>query len=196
MFARRWPMDRLAVLRWTGSMSIGLQGRKDTRMGWASAALVAATLTAGLMAGLFAAFSYAVMPGLGKASDLAFVDGMQRINVAILNGWFGLCFGGALVFSVLAAVLHAGAGRRSVLPWIIAGAALYVVGLAVTFALNVPLNDRLEAAGDPARIPDLQAVREQFEAAWVRWNVVRTLACTAAFGCLAWALVLHGRLSG
>ena len=177
-------------------MSIGLQGRKDTRMGWASAALVAATLTAGLMAGLFAAFSYAVMPGLGKASDLAFVDGMQRINVAILNGWFGLCFGGALVFSVLAAVLHAGAGRRSVLPWIIAGAALYVVGLAVTFALNVPLNDRLEAAGDPARIPDLQAVREQFEAAWVRWNVVRTLACTAAFGCLAWALVLHGRLSG
>jgi hypothetical protein len=26
---------------------------------------------------------------------------MQRINVAILNGWFGICCGGALVFSVL-----------------------------------------------------------------------------------------------
>ena len=177
-------------------MSVGLRSRKDARMGWASAALVAATLTAGLMAGLFAAFSYAVMPGLGKASDLAFVDGMQRINVAILNGWFGLCFGGALLFPVLAAVLHAAAARRSVLPWIVAGAALYLLVLVVTFALNVPLNDRLNAAGDPARIPDLHAVREQFEAAWVRWNVVRTLACTAAFGCLAWALVLHGRLSG
>jgi uncharacterized membrane protein len=164
-------------------------------MGWASAALVAATLSAGLMAGLFAAFSYAVMPGLGKAGDLAFVDGMQRINVAILNGWFGLCFGGALVFSVLAAVLHAGAGRRSVLPWIVAGAALYVVVLAVTVAANVPLNDRLAAAGDPARIRDLHAVREQFEGAWVRWNVVRALTCVLAFGCLSWALVLHGRLS-
>jgi uncharacterized membrane protein len=164
-------------------------------MGWATAALVAATLTAGLMAGLFAAFSYAVMPGLGKAGDLAFVAGMQRINVAILNGWFGLCFGGALVFSVLAAVLHAGAGRRSVLPWIVTGAALYLVVLVITVAANVPLNDRLNAAGDPARIPDLHVVREQFEAAWVRWNVVRTLVCVLAFGCLSWALVLHGRLS-
>jgi len=37
-------------------------------------------------------------------------------------------------------------------------------------------------------------VRERFdEARWVRWNNVRTLASTAAFGCLAWALVLFGR---
>jgi uncharacterized membrane protein len=159
---------------------------------WTSATLLAATVTAGLMAGLFAAFWYAIMPGLAKAGDLAFVDGMQRINVAILNGWFGLCFAGALVLSVVAAILHA--DRRSVLPWIVAGALLYLVVLAITFAANVPLNDRLEAAGDPNRIGDLHAVREQFEAAWVRWNAVRTLACTLAFGCLAWALVLHGRL--
>jgi len=162
--------------------------------GWTSATLLAATVMAGLMAGLFAAFWYAIMPGLARAGDLAFVDGMQRINVAILNGWFGLCFAGALVFSVVAAILHAGADRRSVLPWIVAGALLYLVVLAITFAANVPLNDRLEAAGDPNRIGDLHAVREQFEAAWVRWNAVRTLACTLAFGCLAWALVLHGRL--
>ncbi len=161
---------------------------------WASGSLVAATVTAGLMAGLFAAFSYAVMPGLAKASDVAFVDGMQRINVAILNGWFGVCFGGALVFSVLAAVLHLGPERRPVLPWVVAGVALYLVVLIVTFAVNVPLNDQLEAAGDPARIPDLHAVREQFEAVWVRWNVVRAVASTLAFGCLAWALVLHGKL--
>ena len=169
---------------------------KGTAMGWAGAALVAATVTAGLMAGLFAAFSYAIMPGLGKAGDLAFVDGMQRINVAILNGWFGICFGGALLFSVLAAVLHAGAERRSVLPWIVAGAVLYLVVLVVTFAVSVPLNDALNAAGDPARIADLHAVRERFEGAWVRWNVVRTVASTLAFGCLTWALVLHGRLGG
>ena len=170
--------------------------RKGTTVGfWTSATLVAATVTAGLMAGLFAAFWYAIMPGLAKAGDLAFVDGMQRINVAVLNGWFGLCFAGALVFSVVAAILHAGTERRSVLPWIVAGAVLYLVVLVITFAANVPLNDRLEAAGDPGRIPDLHAVRAQFETAWVRWNAVRTLACTLSFGCLAWALVLHGRLS-
>ncbi|HEV7654299.1 MAG TPA: anthrone oxygenase family protein [Mycobacteriales bacterium] len=164
-----------------------------TAMGfWASGALLAATVTAGLMAGLFAAFSYAIMPGLAKASDLAFVDGMQRINVAILNGWFGICFGGALLFSVLAAVLHLGADRRSVLPWVLAGAGLYLLVLVVTFAVNVPLNDKLNAAG----LSDPHAAREAFEAVWVRWNIVRTVLCTAAFGCLAWALVLHGKLAG
>lgn len=160
---------------------------------WAGATLVAATITTGLMAGLFAAFSYAVMPGLAKAGDLAFVDGMQRINVAILNGWFGVCFGGALVFPIVAALLHRG---RPALPWIAAGLIFYVLTLVVTMAVNVPLNNRLLAAGDPARIGDLAAVREQFEAAWVRWNVVRTVLCTAGFGCLSWALVLHGRLAG
>jgi hypothetical protein len=29
---------------------------------------------------------------------------------------------------------------------------------------------------------------------WVAWNIVRTLASTAAFGSLAWALILRGRM--
>jgi uncharacterized membrane protein len=163
---------------------------------WASGSLVAATVTTGLMAGLFAAFSYAIMPGLAKTGDAAFVESLQKINVAILNGWFSICFGGALVFSVLAVVLHLGADRRPVLPWVVAGAVLYLLVLVVTFAVNVPLNDQLVAAGDPARIPDLHAVREHFEATWVRWNIVRAVLNTLALGCLSWALVLHGRLSG
>ena len=57
--------------------------------GWGTAALVAAVITNGLMAGLFAAYSYAVMPGLGRAGDRTFVEAMQQTNAAILNGWFG-----------------------------------------------------------------------------------------------------------
>ncbi|MDT7581522.1 MAG: hypothetical protein QOK35_2786, partial [Pseudonocardiales bacterium] len=37
--------------------------------GWGTASLVAAVITNGLMAGLFAAYSYAIMPGLGRAGD-------------------------------------------------------------------------------------------------------------------------------
>lgn len=151
---------------------------------WATGSLLAATITAGLMAGLFAAFSYAIMPGLGRAGDAAFVAGMQKINVAILNGWFGVCFGGALLFSVLAAVLQGGRPRT----WIVAGAVLYLLVLVVTFAVNVPLNDKLEAAG----LTDPHAARAAFETLWVRWNVVRTVLCTLSFGCLAWALRLAG----
>jgi uncharacterized membrane protein len=177
---------RLAPGRWNQHMTMTAQRERTTAMG--TGALLAATVTAGLMAGLFAAFAYAVMPGLGRAGDAAFVAGMQKINVAILNGWFGICFGGALLFSVLAAVLHRGAVR----PWVVAGAVLYLLVLVVTFAVNVPLNDKLEAAG----LADPHAAREAFETLWVRWNVVRAVLNTAAFGCLAWALVLSGRLSG
>ena len=159
-----------------------------TRIDWTSAALVAAVITNGLTAGLFAAYSYAVMPGLGRADDRTFVEAMQRTNAAILNGWFGLCFGGAVVFSVLAVVLHRG---RPGWGWIVAGLVLYVAVLVVTFRVNVPLNDALAAAGSG----DVAGARAGFEATWVRWNVVRAVASTAAFGCLAWASVVAGRVA-
>jgi uncharacterized membrane protein len=156
--------------------------------------LVAAALTTGLAAGLFYAYSYSVLPGLGRADDRTFVIGMQRINVAILNGWFALCFAGAVVFTALAAAMHVPRDGRSVLPWIVAAFVLYLVVLVVTFVVNVPLNNELDAAGDPDRVADLAAVRERFEGSWVRWNIVRSAASTAAFGCLVWALVQHGRI--
>ena len=159
-------------------------------MGWATAALVAATVTSGLVAGLFAAFSYAVMPGLARTDDATFVGAMQKINVAILNPVFGLCFGGALVFGVLAVLAHL--RRSEPLPWVIAGAVLYVAVLVVTFAVNVPLNDALNA-GTTSAVRDLSAA---FEDVWVRWNVVRSVLSLAAFGSLGWALVLHGRFVG
>lgn len=53
----------------------------------------------------------------------------------------------------------------------------------------------LSAKAQEGGIADLAAVRERFhEARWVRWNLARAVASTAAFGCLAWALVLHGRI--
>ncbi len=63
----------------------------------------------------------------------------------------------------------------------------------ITSGVNVPLNDQLAKAGDPARIADLTAARRDFEARWVTWNTVRAVANIAAFAVLAWALVLHGR---
>ncbi len=158
-------------------------------------ALVAATMTMGIAAGLFYWFASAVMPGLGRSTDRTFIEAMQRINVAILNGWFAVGFLGAFVFTTLAAVLHIPTDGRSVLPWIVAALVLYGAVLLVTFVANVPLNNELVAAGEPDHIADLTAVRERFEAAWVHWNTVRAVTSTAAFGCLAWSLVLFGRTS-
>lgn len=161
-----------------------------------AATLLVATVTTGLSAGLLFGFAGAVMPGLGAASDRTVVEAMQRINVAILNPWFFTAFVGAPVLVATTAALHVPADSRVVLPWVLVALALYLVGLVITGRVNIPLNDRLMAAGDPAHLADsvIRAVRERFEARWVRWNVVRTVAFVAAFGCLCWALVRHGQL--
>jgi len=158
-----------------------------------AATLVVATMTMGLIAGLFYAYACSVMLGLARTDDRTFVEVMQRINVAILNGWFSISFAGAFVFTALAAVLHLGGDGRTALPWIVAALVLYGVALVITIGVNVPLNNALAAPGEPDRIANPAAVRERFEARWVRWNVARTVASTAALGCLTWALVLYGR---
>jgi uncharacterized membrane protein len=73
----------------------------------------------------------------------------------------------------------------------VAGLVLYVLVLIITFGINVPLNDALEASGGS----NVAAAREHFEAAWIRWNTARTVLSASAFGCVAWALVLYGRLT-
>jgi uncharacterized membrane protein len=157
--------------------------------------LIAATMSMGLMAGVFGLYAHTIMPGLGRTDDRTFVGAFQAIDRAIINPWFlAGGFVGALVFTALAAVLHLSADRRSVLPWIAVALVLYLAVFVITVGVNVPLNDAIKAAGDPDRIADLATVRERFdEARWVRWNNVRTAASTAAFGCLGWALVLFGR---
>jgi uncharacterized membrane protein len=162
--------------------------------GLRAATLLAATLTMGVVTGVFQLYAYAIMPGLGRTDDRTFVGAFQQIDRAILNPWFFVSFFGALGFTVLAAALRLGAGERSALPWIVGAAVLYLAVFVITLGANVPLNDGIKAAGDPDRIADLAAVRERFhEARWVSWNLFRAVASTVAFGCLAWALVLDGR---
>ena len=156
-----------------------------------SAVLAAAVLTMGLMAGVFGVFAHTIMPGLRHTDDRTFVGSFQSIDRAIINPWFMAAFFGALVLTGLAAVLHL-SGDKRVLPWIGAAFVLYLIAVIITLAVNVPLNDALKSAGDPARIGDLAAVRQRFgEARWSAWNLVRTLTSTAAFGCLIAAAMMH-----
>jgi uncharacterized membrane protein len=155
--------------------------------------LVAATITVGLMAGVFGLYAH-IMPGLGRTDDRTFVGAFQSVDRAVINPLFLATFVGALVFTLLATILRLGDDGRSALPWLAAALLLYLAVFVITLGVNVPLNDGIKAAGDTDRIADLGAVRERFnEARWIRWNIVRAVASTTALGCLAWALVLHGR---
>ncbi|MFC7584847.1 DUF1772 domain-containing protein [Nonomuraea antimicrobica] len=152
---------------------------------WSAPALWLAMITMGLMAGLFYAFAVAVMPALAGADDRTFVLVMQKINRTIENPVFFVTFFGAFVFTGAAAIARHRLGARAAARWILAALALYIVALAITMGVNVPLNEELARAGDPARIADLAKVRGEFEGVWVPANVARALACTLAVACLA-----------
>ncbi|MBF6085055.1 DUF1772 domain-containing protein [Nocardia cyriacigeorgica] len=160
------------------------------------AALVLATVATGLIAGVFYAYAISVMPALARMDDRALIQTMQKINVVIINPAFMIGFIGTVGFTALAALLHLGADRRMTLLWVAIGLVLNVIAFAVTIALNVPLNDQLMAAGDPAAIADPAAVRAEFESAWVRWNIVRAVLHTLAFVVLTGALFTAGLQQG
>ncbi|QEU76367.1 DUF1772 domain-containing protein [Streptomyces nitrosporeus] len=140
------------------------------------------------MAGLFAGFAYAVMPGLARFDDHTFVQAMRHINGAIINAWFLVPFLLPLPLLVLAAVLSATDEDRAGLLPVTAALVLYGAAFLVTGVRNVPLNDALAKVPSDADAQGLRAARTAFEESWVRWNTVRAVLHAGAFGCLLQAL--------
>jgi len=150
--------------------------------------LIAALVISGLIAGTYFAYASSVMLALRRTGDRTFIEVMQKINVAIQNPVFLLAFLGALVLAAIAVWQQRGTALGGALGWTIAALVSYGVSLLITVAVNIPLNNRLDAAGDPATIADPAAVREKFEHAWNSWNIARALAATAAVACLGQTL--------
>ena len=137
----------------------------------------------GLMAGLYFAFSTAVMPALGRMRPAWGTEAMQQVNRVILNPLFLLVFLGTGLVSLLlvvGAALSGGSGAW----WIALGGVLYLLGnIAVTAIVNVPMNNRLDTINPLT--DDGAAIWAHYLRRWTAWNHVRALACTAATALLA-----------
>ncbi|GAA1352898.1 anthrone oxygenase family protein [Streptomyces beijiangensis] len=160
------------------------------RTGTSGLVLGTALALTGIVSGVFYAYSTSVMLALGDTGDRTFIEVMQRLNDRIQNPVFFLAFFGALV---LTGISYWQLRKTAARWWVLAALVLYAAVFLLTSGVNVPLNDQLAHAGDPARIADPGAVREKFEGAWVAWNHVRGVLSIAAVGCLGRALFLYGR---
>lgn len=121
-----------------------------------------AVATSGVMAGVFFAFSTAVMPGLADLSAEHARGAMRRMNVRIQNPLFLPVFLGTAVLCGIEVFQ----GR-------IVGGLLYIVGcFLLTMFVNVPMNNRLERTDD--------AYWPEYLRKWTLWNHVRTVACLAS----------------
>lgn len=145
--------------------------------------IIIAIVTNGLLAGVFFAFVVAIVPGLRRVDDGAYVRAFRAINRAILNGWFISVFMVAPVAAVAGVVAGfiAPGGTSSAL--LIIGAVLSILSAVITAAANIPLNRGLdEAPIDSAEL--CRTARLRFETPWNRWHLARTLMSIGAFACL------------
>jgi uncharacterized membrane protein len=155
----------------------------------------AAALGTALMAGLYFAFSVAVMSALGRIAPASGMSAMQSINVVILNPWFFLAFAGTAAVCAVLAVMALLRWTEPGAVLLLAACALYLVGnIAVTMIFNVPLNTALAAADSAGT--DAAALWSRYLSTWTAWNHVRTLSCLAALALLIGAIHVQGKSVG
>lgn len=144
-------------------------------------------VAAGLMAGIYFAFSVFGMRALAELGDEAGARAMQSFNRVILKSGFLPLF---LLSGISSAALAVIALLRLDQPgaaYMLAGSLTYFIGMSmVTMIGNVPLNNRLDAAD--AATAEGQAVWRDYLLRWTRLNHVRTVACVVAMVLLVLAI--------
>lgn len=143
--------------------------------------LLFTTLTTLLVTGLLFTFALLVMPGLGQLEDRAFLRGFQEIDGIIQRSHpiFVVVWLGSVLSLIAAAVMGFGQLDGWAQGFLLAATALYLFGVqAPTTRGNVPLNNQLQTFYlKTMSEPELAEAREQFEPAWNRLNLFRTVVC-------------------
>jgi uncharacterized membrane protein len=136
--------------------------------------------------GVFFAFSTFVMDGINRLSPAESIRAMQGINVSAPRPPFMALFLGTAALSVGLAVTAIARWSEPWAPWLLAGALLYLVAIAMTAAFHVPRNNALDLV-DPATV-DAARTWESYRSAWVLGNHVRTLSPVLAAACYLLAM--------
>jgi len=155
--------------------------------------LAGATLTTGLIAGVFYAYAVSVNLGLAAQPDASYLATMQAINERIQNPLFFLSFFGAVLFLLATLAAHYSPRPRSGRFWLVALACLLYVGggFLLTVFVNVPLNEQLARVAADASPGELARARDGYEGLWNFWNGVRAMFSFLAFLALVCACLLR-----
>ncbi|QYC45223.1 hypothetical protein Nocox_38365 [Nonomuraea coxensis DSM 45129] len=130
----------------------------------------------GLLAGLFYAFSMSVMPGLNAVEPERAEAAMRSVNRKILNPWLFLVFLGSPVAALVAGLLADGAAAV----WFLAAAGVGFAGsFLVTVAVNVPMNNALDAGTMPWK---------DYSRRWTAWNTLRAAASVVSLALVGVAI--------
>src|SRR5215217_837344 len=137
-----------------------------------SAAITLAMI--GVMAGIFFTFSNSVMRGLDAIDAAHAVRAMQSVNRKILNPVFLATFTLPPILAAATGGLLLWLGQTWAAVIFFLAAVTYVAGAIVpTAAVNVPLNNALDAATVPADASEAARLWSDYSTRWTRWNTLR-----------------------
>jgi uncharacterized membrane protein len=167
---------------------------RPTALGSAARALTlaCATLTTGLVAGVYYAYTVSVNLGLAAQPDASYVATMQAINERIENPLFFASFFGAALFPLAALAAHYSRPRSGRF-WLIALACVLYIGgsFLLTAFVNVPMNEELARVASDVSTGELSRARAAYEGPWNFWNGVRTVFSFLAFLVLVGACLMR-----
>jgi uncharacterized membrane protein len=172
----------------------GHEAPRPTALGSAPRALTLAlaTLTTGLIAGVFYAYAVSVNLGLAAQPDASYVSTMNAINERIENPLFFLSFFGAALFLLAALAAHYRRPRSGRFRLVALACALYIGGgFLLTVFVNVPMNEELARVAAGASPGELASARAAYEGPWDFWHGVRTVFSILAFLALVGACLLR-----
>ena len=154
-----------------------------------TAVVIASLVAAGLVGGVFFAFSVFVMRALAELPAAHGVAAMQRINVTVIHPLFLGSFLGAVPLLAAAALVARADGRPQAFTWLALSFAVYTAGsVAVTMLFNVPRNNKLAAL--PSSSTEAAAYWPVYVREWLLWNHVRCIASLVAAAASAYALAV------
>mgnify|MGYP000085431259 FL=1 len=127
--------------------------------------------------GFFYAWVCSTMWGLDAADPRVAIAAMQAMNASVRNLIFAPVFFGTSVVLLLTTIVLLRQKERAAGLWF--GAATFfacVLGVVLTMAVNVPMNEALAEITIPNEIDAAKAIWQGYSPDWQFWNQARTAA--------------------
>lgn len=150
---------------------------------------ITAILFAGAIFGFFYAWVCSTMWGLDQADPRVAIQAMQAMNASVRNAVFFPAFFLTPVVMGLAAFLILRSGQKTSAIFFGVGALVYLaLGLLLTAAINVPMNEALALVVVPEERDAAQEIWTDYSSRWQFWNQARTIASGIALALAGYGL--------
>jgi len=150
---------------------------------WLVTVLAIGVISCGMIAGFFLTFSDFLMRSLKLAETTAGIEVMQIINREVWQSLTIFMLWGMVAYSVILGGYASLYLTGTLAALVITGSATYVTGmLMVSYAFNIPMNNRLDAL-ELSRPEAASYWHDTYVERWVFWNTIRAIASAAAALC-------------